>query len=283
MDALIVALIGLALGGGVNLLADDLPRGRRIGLPRYPDGSRRPLLAWLGVSAFLLQRRQPPSRENRIDNSASCEFAGGGGLSWRYPLTELALAALMTLTHLFCLGSPGAGSGQYLIWQCYAVAFVLIALADLERKVILSLPLAGVAMLALIDAAVFPKAPPAIESALIGALCAGCVFALVHLGGRLYVKAASKQTDLAERAIAFGSGDVYLMAVCGMIVGAPAVFPTMLMAVLLGGGGGLLHLAFLRLKTKQVQRFSVIAYGPAILTATYVMLFFGDEISRLRF
>lgn len=273
MDALIVALVGIALGGVVNLLADDLPRGRRPGLPRYPDGSRRPAVAWLGLSAFLLQRRQPPS----------CEIADASRLAWRYPLTELALAALMTLTHIFSQDKPGADGGQVLIWQCYAVAFVLIAVADLERKVILSLPLAVVAALAVIDAAVFPQAPPPLESALIGALCGGCIFALVQLGGRIFVKAASKRSELDRRAIAFGSGDVYLMAVCGMIVGAPAVFPTLLLALLLGGVSALLHLAILRLKTGQIQRFSAIAYGPAILTATYLMLFFGEEIGRLRF
>ncbi len=274
MDVLIVALVGIALGGVVNLLADDLPRGRRPGLPRYADGSRRPLLAWLGLSAFMFQRRQPPSPPNRADVIR---------LAWRYPLTELALAALMTLTHILSQDKPGADGGQVLIWQCYTVAFVLIAVADLERKVILSLPLAAVAMLALIDAALFPQAPPPIESALIGALCGGCVFALVHLGGRIFVKAASRRTELDRRVIAFGSGDVYLMAVCGMIVGAPAVFPTLLLALLLGGVAALLHLAVLRLKSGQIQRFSAIAYAPAILTATYVMLFFGEAIARLRF
>ena len=273
MDALIVALVGIALGGVVNLLADDLPRGRRPGLPRYADGSRRPLLAWLGLSAFLFRRRQP-SCANRADVIR---------LAWRYPLTELVLAALMTLTHILSQDKPGADGGQVLIWQCYAVAFVLIAVADLERKVILSLPLAGVAALALTDAAVFPQAPPPLESALIGALGGGGVFALVQLGGRIFVKAASKRSDLEERAIAFGSGDVYLMAACGMIVGFPAVFPTLLLALLLGGGSALLHLALLHLKTGQIQRFSAIAYGPAILTATYLTLFFGEEIGRLRF
>ena len=39
------------------------PRGVMPGLPRYPNGSRRPLAAWLGVTAFAFQLRQAPDTQ----------------------------------------------------------------------------------------------------------------------------------------------------------------------------------------------------------------------------
>jgi len=52
MLIILVFLIGIIAGGIVNALADDLPERRRPQLPRYPDGTPRPLIAWLGITAF---------------------------------------------------------------------------------------------------------------------------------------------------------------------------------------------------------------------------------------
>ena len=65
---------GLIAGAVINALADDLPHTYRLRLPHYPDGERRPVIAWSGVLAFLLGKRRS---------------AGGAALTWRHPLTEL--------------------------------------------------------------------------------------------------------------------------------------------------------------------------------------------------
>ena len=101
MDILLVALLGLLLGGVVNALADDLPAGR-LGLPRYPDGGRRPLAAWLGMSAFALGLRRAPAAAPAPAKSD----VGGHALTWRYPLVELALAIMMALTYAAARGRP---------------------------------------------------------------------------------------------------------------------------------------------------------------------------------
>src|SRR5690349_8530567 len=80
---IIVGIIGLVAGGIVNALADNLPNYRRPRLPQYPDGTARPVKAWLGIVAFLLGARSSES---------------GSKLSWRYPLAEIGTALLMILT-----------------------------------------------------------------------------------------------------------------------------------------------------------------------------------------
>ena len=44
---IVAGLVGLLVGGLINLLADDLPYTNRVTGPHYPDESRRPALAWL--------------------------------------------------------------------------------------------------------------------------------------------------------------------------------------------------------------------------------------------
>jgi len=76
----LTGLAGVIVGGVINVLADDLPHYRYPTIPRYSDGTARPISAWLGVSAFLLGKHISPS---------------GTQLSWRYPLTELSTILFM--------------------------------------------------------------------------------------------------------------------------------------------------------------------------------------------
>src|SRR5215510_6958054 len=91
MEILIAAPIGLFVGIIINVLADELPyrayitspvvlpedatdedkveyerlkgviarRNWRGFIPTYPDGTPRPLSAWLGIAAFALGQREP--------------------------------------------------------------------------------------------------------------------------------------------------------------------------------------------------------------------------------
>ena len=119
---IITGIIGILAGGVINALADDLPYYRRPRLPRYPDETLRPVSAWLGITAFLLGQRSS---------------TGGAKLSWRYPLTEIATAALMILTLAVKNGEGTASSIQIVFWLAYMAIFVLITVIDLEHKLIL--------------------------------------------------------------------------------------------------------------------------------------------------
>ena len=259
MDIAIHALAGILLGGLVNALADNLPQGRLLALPRYSDGSPRPLIAWLGLSAFLLGRRHA--------GTGDCAEK----LSWRHPLTELALAALLLTTHLVAGAKPQLSPGQQLLWQLYGVFFVLLALVDIEHKRILFLPVFVTSLLALLDAAVFPQHPPGLTSSLAGGLVGGMVFSLVYAGGQVYGRRLKHKS---AKPTAFGKGDVYLMAMGGLIVGFPNVLVAMFGAVFLGGAGALAYIVGTHLLGERYVRFTALPYGPYILGAVcFVMLF----------
>ncbi len=266
MDVAIHALAGILLGGLVNALADNLPQSRFLARPRYADGSPRPLIAWLGLSAFMLNRRRP-----RDKREGECPDK----LSWRYPLTELTLAALLLTTHLAAGANPQASLGQQLLWQLYAVDFVLLAVVDIEHKRILFLPVLAAAMLAMLDAAVFPQHPPGLTSSLAGGFVGGIVFSLVYAGGQVY---GGRINHSSEKPTTFGKGDVYLMAVGGLIVGFPNVLVAMFGAVIMGGAGALAFIVGIRLRGQRYERFTALPYGPYILGAVYFVMLFPNAV-----
>ncbi len=264
MEAILIAAVGILVGGIVNALADDLPHGRWPRRPHYPDDSPRPVYAWLGVTAILVGawQSQPPCPR----------------LSWRYPLTELTLAGLLLITQAATGSDDPFPSGQRLIWQAYAALFVLLAAVDLERKRILIAPTLVAAALALADAALLPQPAPNLASALVGGLCGGLIFSLLFLGGRLF----GRLLGGIDTSV-FGKGDVYLMGLGGLVLGFPSVLAAMLLAIALGGAGAALYLSLLRLQKREYKRYTALPYAPYILSATYLVLLFQDDMRHMIF
>ena len=277
MDRLLVVLIGLLIGGVVNVLADDLPAGRKPGLPRYPNGSRRPLAAWLGVTAFAFQLRQAPDTRS-ADSGPHC--AARGTLSWRYPLVEIASAALMTLTQAAAIDIRPLSVLEALIWQAMVILFLLIAIIDLEHRQIPMAPLLATGALAIVRAFAVPLSSSTTAAMLGGALCGGLSFSLVYLGGRLFARLASRKWNMPRCVTAFGKGDVYLMTVGGLIAGYPDVLIAMSLAILLGGIGALFYIAAKHAQGGY-QPFSALPYGPYILISIYVVMLLPGEVSGL--
>jgi len=277
VDILLVALLGLLLGGVVNALADDLPAGRRLGLPRYPDGGRRPLAAWLGISAFALGlRRAPPVAPPSAKTDAGCH-----ALTWRYPLVELALAILMALTYAAARGRPSLPAEKMLIWQALIILFVLIAVVDIEHRRIPVAPMLVTVLVVIFGAGAAGQPTPSFASMLAGALCAGLVFSLVYLGGRLFGRLAARFWRRRPADTVFGLGDVYLMTIGGLIVGFPQVLAAMLLAVFSAGFLALLVLARYAFIIRQYKAFAILPYGPCILASTFAVLILHDPISQL--
>src|SRR5690242_6981045 len=102
----VAALLGLLMGGVINLLADDLPESGLIQRPHYPDGTARPPIAWLGLLAFITNKRTS---------------ADGKAMSWRYPITEAATALLFAQT-----AAEYGFSGVSLFWMSILAILVLI-------------------------------------------------------------------------------------------------------------------------------------------------------------
>lgn len=277
MDTLIISLLGLVVGGVVNALADDLPAGRMPKLPRYPDGCRRPPLAWLGITAFALGLRQAPKAEN---GASTDDISERRILSWRHPLVEVALSAVMTLTFAVARNVYVMSLFETLIWLATVALFVLIAVIDLEHRRILPAPLLACALLALLRAIAFPHNPPTAASMLAGALFACLIFWLVYLGGRIFVKLALRHQPAP--ATAFGRGDVYLMTVGGLIVGFPLVLAATALTILLGGIGAL-SCVLVMSASSGYRPYSAMPYAPFILASIYLVTLLRDELNSLLF
>lgn len=275
MDTLLVTLLGLVVGGVVNALADDLPAGRMPSRPRYPAGQARPPRAWLGIAAFLLRLRRAPEASTGASTDDNRERHR---LSWRYPLLEVALAALMALTFAVARDIYRMPVAESLIWLALVALYVLIAVIDLEHLRIPLMPLLACGLLALLRAFAFPLSPPTIASMLVGALCACLVFSLVYLGGQSFALLGVKRQR--QPLTAFGRGDVYLMSVGGFIVGFPTVLVAMALAILLGGAGALGYLLAKKI-SGGYRRFSALPYAPYILASIYLVMLLRDELNRL--
>jgi len=254
---------GLIVGILVNILADDLPHYRRPRLPRYPDGTPRPFIAWSGLLAFLTGKRAS---------------VNGARLSWRYPLAEIATIALMVVVVAATANQPRVNDLQRLFYLAYVSICVLITVIDIEHRLILFSVIVPSSALALLGAALTPAGGrPTLEEALVGAALGFGVFFVLYLGGILfsYVAAKARGQELPE--VAFGYGDVMLAALSGLILGWQALIFAMFITVFLGALGAFIFLVA-RALTGRYDMFTALPYGPYIVAGTLIMLLFSDQV-----
>jgi leader peptidase (prepilin peptidase) / N-methyltransferase len=267
VTVLLLIIIGIIAGGLVNALADDLPHYRRPRLPRYPDGSLRPVTAWLGLTAYLLQQHIAPS---------------GSRLSWRYPLTELGTAVLMIITYLAKLNDPQipVDFPQAAVYLIYAALFVLITVIDIEHRLILFSVMIPSWILALIDAGLLSPLGPNLQDAIIGALLGFGVFFVMYLGGVLYVHIRnSTGQNIGE--VAFGYGDVMMATLTGLMLGVAGTIFAMFITIFLGAFGAAFYLLGRRLIGRRTSMFAALPYGPYIVAGTVIMLLFAQQVRFL--
>lgn len=274
MDAvliIIVALIGILAGGLVNTLADDLPPDRdgvrhNLRRPRYPDGTLRPPIAWLGLTAFIFGKRSSPD---------------GARLSWRYPLTELLTSGLMVLCVFVALGIPEFSPLKLVFWLIFMAIYVLITVIDMEHRLILFKVINPTVIIALVYAVVTQDGtPPSITDHLIGGIAGFGVFFILYNGGFLFTYVMGKLRGREIREVAFGYGDVMLAGVSGLILGWQALIFAMFITVFLGAFGAVLYLVSRRFLGKKYSAFTAIPYGPYIVIGFLLLLLFPAQIGN---
>lgn len=269
MLIVLVFLIGIVAGGVVNALADDLPKRRRPQLPRYPDDTPRPLIAWLGITAFLFGKRASPN---------------GAKLRWRYPLTEIATALLMVLVVVVTEDDRNVEQTmdtlQFIFWLIYMPIFVLITVIDLEHRLILFIVIIPSAVIALLDA-ILTTYGADLGEALLGGLLGFFVFFLLYIGGFLFTYVLGKARGQPIDEVAFGYGDVMLITLSGLILGWQPLIIAMFVTVFLGAAGAILYLVVRGLTRRHYSMFTPLPYGPYIVLGTVLMLLFSVEISRV--
>lgn len=268
LSIVIVAVIGILAGGVVNALADDLPFRRSPKLPRYPDGTLRPVTAWLGITAFLFGQRTS---------------VHGTKLSWRHPLTEIATAGLMVLTLVLTQIDPNVGALQRVFYFIYMAIFVLITVIDIEHRLILFVVIIPSCIIAILDAVLTQQFDrPLLGEALLGGALGFGVFFLMYLGGILFSVVVAKVRGYELPEVAFGYGDVMLSTLCGLIIGWQPLIFAMFITIFLGAFGALVYLVVRRMSGRY-NLFTPLPYGPYIVVGTLIMLLFSNEVRNFLF
>lgn len=248
---------GLFAGAVVNALADDLPHTYRLRLPHYPDGERRPVIAWAGVLAFVLGKRRSP---------------GDAALTWRHPLTEVAMALIFA--------AVAADSGPDAVARALFIMgnvawLILITVIDLEHRMILFAVIIPACLYALAGAALLgPSLFARVEfrDYLIGGALGFGIFSIMYLGGMFFSAVAAQARGEPLDEVAFGYGDVLLATLSGFMLGWQALIFAVTLAVFAGGAGALLFLGARLVARGRYELFTALPYGQYIVFGTLIML-----------
>ena len=241
--ALIAFALGLAAGSFATAVAHRVPRGVSIARPRSQCpacgaqiGARDniPVFSWL-----LLRGR------------ARC---CGVAISPRYPLTELAVAALFVAAAVVHRDDPG----EVAIDMVFVTMLAVVTLTDIERRIIPDVVLLGGSALCL--AIAIPTDPGGLpERAIAAAAAGGLLFAVVFA----YPKG-------------MGLGDVKLAAAMGLFLGR-AVAPAILIALFAGSAVGLALIASRGAEARKMA----IPFGPFLALGGVVAMLVGDQLIDL--
>jgi len=274
--AIAAGLLGVLAGGIINVLADDLPRRQNPQRPHYPDGTPRPVSAWLGITAFALGHREPP--EGALpppDWDANSPFgdtdrAPSRRLGWRHPLVEIVTGAAFAAMSLAFADEPNLPA-----WFVFVAIMILVTVIDIEYRLILFVVIVPSSAFALIVAAVSPEGGKPFTDFLLGGVLGFALFFAMFLGGGAF--SAFTQRD----EVAFGFGDVMLAMLSGFILGWRAFIFASLITVFAGALGAVLYLFGRAAMGRRHKWFTPLPYGPYIVIGTLAMLLFRDEVARL--
>ncbi len=275
-EMLLLAAAAIVAGGVANALADDLPAGRRLGRPRYADGRVRPMWAWLGLSAFVLDRF--PSRLMKTTQPAAEGGSDQSRLGLRYPLTELVTAALALIFYSTTRHLIGGALSMWLS-LAYAMLYTLIGVVDIERRRIPAVTLLPLAALALLDAAYITETGPNLGSAIAGGLSGFLIFYLAFAGGMLFAAAMKRLQKRTLGSSALGFGDVMLMSVAGMIVGFPGILAAICVTILAAAAGAVAIIVRHYAIEGTYSGFARMPYGPYILFGAIVVQLLRSQLT----
>lgn len=241
--AALLALFGAMIGSFVTVVAHRVPRAESVvgGRSHCPGCGAQiaaydnvPILSWLALRG----------------RSRCCEQS----ISSRYPLTEIALAALFAAVAVRFHGD----AGQLALGLVFVSTLLAVTLTDLERRIIPNRVLAVASVLAVVIVAVSdPGSLPERVAAAAGA--GGVLFcaALAYPGG-------------------MGMGDVKLAAVMGLFLGVE-VIPALLVALLAGSLVGIAIIA----REGAGARKKAIPFGPFLALGGITALLAGEALIDL--
>ncbi len=285
MEYFLLFFIGIALGSFVNVLAlrynPDIKfswsslRGRSL------CNHCRKQLRWyelIPVVSFLIQKRK----------CRSCKKT----LLWQYPIVELCMGFIAVGIGLvflraypYFLGlSDGIRWGVVIFWLAVSVVLIQAFLIDLRHKIIpngsnLFLFVAGVIWTVFLFVmysnqrvglgsfmgayAQLWQWDNILVNHIFGMVVAGLFFLLIVLISRGKGMGMGDVKLIGALGLLFGFPDIILVIVCSFIVGTIAVIPLLL--------------------THKKRGKDAIPFGPFIVLASFLVLFWGSGLLRLYF
>jgi leader peptidase (prepilin peptidase)/N-methyltransferase len=154
---------------------------------------------------------------------------------------------------------------QFALTAIDTFVFLLVLVTDMEHRLIFDVVILPATLFA---AMASPLSQPNWRLPLLG----GASAFVIVLGIYLFAEISARARKIHIPGGAFGQGDVKLAAFMGIVVGFPNVFPAILYAILLGGAGALLFLAYQFVVHRRVALTAAIPYGPFFCIAGWWMM-----------
>jgi len=254
---IVVAAFGLLGGSVVNWLADALPATRRPTRPRCAHcGAPRRGRAWFGVVEAIF-------------DGGLCAYCGGrrGSRAWTVEVAGLALAVLLYRRDT----DPAVLVPGLLV----GLLFLLIAVIDLEHRLILQVVVFPSAALVILASLLQPARGPV--KTLSGGLAGLIILWVMYLMGIAFSRWIARRRGSPLDEVAFGFGDVMLGALIGLIVGWPGVVIAVVTGVLAAGLFSIVYVGWMLLRGKY-SAFAPIPYGPFLLGGA-ALVYYGGRMA----
>jgi leader peptidase (prepilin peptidase)/N-methyltransferase len=238
--AALAGVFGLLLGSFLNVVSYRLPRGESLAMPasRCP-GCETPIKPYdnVPVISWLLLRGR-------------CR-ACGTRIAWRYPLVELATAALLALTVVVIGPNEDVWLGLAFVLLLVPVTVIDLDFRIIPNKLMIAGTVVALAILAITEPADIPEH----------------LIAAAAAGGFLLVAAIAYPAGM-------GMGDVKLAFVMGLFLGRD-VGVAMLVALV---AGSLVGVAVMARKGTAEGRKTAIPFGPFLALGGLVGLLAGEPV-----
>lgn len=247
MSLIIIFLLGLSIGSFLNVLIDRLPNGESIWWDRSHCDSCRKTLSWydlIPVVSFIILQRKCRSCHKKI--------------SWQYPLVELStgLIFLFTSVSMIRIISTGFIAPHLIYYLALSGSLLAIFVTDFKYRIIPDQILIFLTVLTLVYQFIY--FPQLIKDNLISGIISLLFFLMLVI---------------ITRGKGMGLGDVKLAFVMGLSLGFPKIIVALYLSFLTGA---LVSLILILTHKKSMK--STIAFGPFLICATFVSLFFGATL-----
>jgi leader peptidase (prepilin peptidase)/N-methyltransferase len=250
LTSLLIAVLGWIAGILVNYLSDVLPYERRL-------VSRSCLACGAPQKGIIFYLR--PVRCNRC----------GYWKPWRYWFVQIF--ATVASLWLWQSAPPSLGFPLAFILLFY---FALVAIIDLEHRLILHPTSIAGSILGLFLGSRLHGLGPTLLGGLVGFACMLAFYFLGGLFARFIMRLRGRSID--EEALGFG--DVILAGILGLLLGWPGILLGLYLGILAGGVASFVYIIGMAI-SRRYRPFTAIPYGPFLISGAAALLYFREYIT----